>query len=86
MGIVPSEMVIQIFPNGNIKTLYRDNSPVREMGIPEIHRATSIEFNNNAQKWEILEAGKKIGSSHILRQDAIREEIKILENRMYIDK
>ena len=76
------DMVIQITSNGNIKTLYRDRSPVRDMGIPKIHRASNVKFNNDTQKWEIFENGMKIGNSHYYREHAIKEEIEILENRL----
>ena len=77
------DMVIQIDPEGNVITLYRDRSPVRDMGIPKIFRASDVKFNNETQKWEIFEHGKKIGNSHYYRENAIKEEIEILESRLW---
>ena len=76
------DMVIQIDKQGNIKTLYRDGNPCRDMGIPKIHRASDVKFNNETQKWEIFEHGNKIGKPHFYREHAIQEEIEILENRL----
>lgn len=77
------DMVIQITPNGDVKTLYRDRNPVRNMGIPKIHRASDVRFNDESQKWEIFENDKKIGNSHYFRENAVKEEIEILENRLW---
>lgn len=76
------DMVIRIDQEGNITTLYRDRSPVRDMGMPKIFRASDVKFNNGIQKWEIFEHGNKIGKSHYYREHAIQEEIEILENRL----
>lgn len=77
------DMVIRIDKEGNIKTLYRDQNPCRDMGRPKIHRASDIKFDNEFQKWEIFEYGKKIGHSHYYREHAVKEEIEILENRLW---
>lgn len=77
------DMVIRIDKQGNVTTLYRDRSPVRDMGRPKIFRASDVRFNNNSGMWEIFENDKKIGNPHYYRETAIKEEIEILEGRLW---
>jgi hypothetical protein len=47
-------------PNGTAVCLWTEAVPLHELGRLEIHRATNIEFNNFAQRWEVKDRRGKV--------------------------
>jgi hypothetical protein len=45
--------VLTIIPNGNISGLYTELIDLSSLGRLEIRRASTIEFNNQTQHWEV---------------------------------
>lgn len=45
--------VITFEGNGTARCLWTEAVPLHELGRLEIHRASTIEFNNGAQHWEV---------------------------------
>ncbi len=46
-----SEHVITFAPDGTARCLWTETLPLHELGRLEVHRASTIEFDNNAQQW-----------------------------------
>jgi hypothetical protein len=55
-------MNIQILftPDGTAQCLWTESLPLHELGQLEIHRATTIEFNNATQHWEVKDRKGKV--------------------------
>jgi hypothetical protein len=51
---------ISFNPNGTAQCLWTEVFPLHELGRPEIHRATNIEFNNTIQHWEVKDRRGKV--------------------------
>ncbi len=67
--------VVRITPSGTIETLYTDKLPLLDLGEPEIHRVTQVEFSNEEKVWVATEiaTGKVIAKSPS-REECIRKE------------
>lgn len=80
------QISILIDKQGNLTTLYQDNLFCLKIdGNMKATRASDVRFSNGF--WEIFKqtpTGEvKIGHKHELRQDAIQEEIDILNEDLY---
>jgi len=51
---------ISFNPNGSAHCLWTDAIPLHELGRLEITRASSIEFNNSTQHWEVKDHKGKV--------------------------
>ena len=60
---------ITFTPDGNGHCLYTEAILLGPIGALEIKRATSIEFNDHTQRWEVRDAK----NNGLLYQDASRE-------------
>jgi hypothetical protein len=60
--------VLKFDPAGNGHGLYTEAIDLSSLGALEIVRASSIEFNNAAQQWEVKSAEGKLMFSHPSRQ------------------
>lgn len=83
------DCTIEIDNNGNLKTLYQDAHIAKGMGILDIERASDVRFDNADQVWKIyrtLPGGREeiLGLPHKNREDAIDEEIQILERELLL--
>jgi hypothetical protein len=47
-------LVISIGTDGNVRCLHTDALPLHEIGRLAVRRASNIEFNEAAQKWEVF--------------------------------
>lgn len=55
-----SAAVLTFRPDGDVTGLYTEAIPLTEIGSLRITRATSIEFNNNNQLWELKDTEGKV--------------------------
>jgi hypothetical protein len=46
---------ITIAPDGTARCLWTEAVPLHELGRLEIHRAYSVEFDNQAQAWRVFD-------------------------------
>lgn len=77
------ERLIKIDESGNLIFLYDDLIPWKDLGRMECERASDVVFDAEAQGWVIvLKNGERIGSIHAKREDAVAEEVKILEEQI----
>ena len=69
--------------HGNVKALC-DNvlENIPGLGPREIHRAADVEFNNTLQVWEIITPDGKVIGSHARRDEAIKLEVKLMNERI----
>jgi len=51
---------IQFNPNGSAHCLWTEALPLHELGRLEITRASTIEFNNSTQHWEVKDRKGRI--------------------------
>ncbi len=49
----PRTEIITFAPDGTARCLWTEAVPLHELGRLEIQRATQIEFNTEAQHWEV---------------------------------
>ena len=63
--------VIKFDPAGNGHCLFTEAIDLSLLGALEIVRASSIEFNNNAQLWEVKSADGVLLFSHTSRQTCL---------------
>jgi len=66
--------VVQFDPTGNGHCLYTEAIDLSSLGTLEIVRASSIEFNNHAQQWEVNSAEGELLFSHCSRQACLNWE------------
>ncbi len=52
-------VMIEILPNGNVRSLYCDRIDLTKIGKATICRASHIEFNNKSRMWEVRSAKTK---------------------------
>ena len=60
--------VLKFDPTGNGHCLFTEAIELSTLGALEIVRASSIEFNNTAQEWEVKSPEGKLFCSHLSRQ------------------
>jgi hypothetical protein len=63
--------VLKFDPAGNGHGLFTEAIDLSSLGALEIVRASSIEFNNTAQLWEIRNAADDLLFSHPSRQSCL---------------
>lgn len=51
--------VLTVTPGGIVTGLYTETIPLTEIGALHVERLTSIEFNDDAQEWEVRD---RVGS------------------------
>ncbi len=73
--------VISFKPDGTARCLYTETFPLAALGPLEIKRASSIEFNDAEQLWEVRlgdDPKAPVAFSHTSRAECIRWEIETL--------
>ena len=55
--------VLSVLPDGTINCLWTDSLPLAELGNLEIKRASTIEFSELMQMWEVCIDGTPVYSS-----------------------
>ena len=87
---MPDTWEVIVKPNGDIVTVYTDVLDLHEMGQTHVERASQVEFNEQAQAWNIqLEPHVRQGTTHILevinyrnRSEAIQDEVNLLQRKL----
>ena len=74
---------IFIDKDGNAKALC-DNvlENIPNLGTRQIYRAADVEFNNDTQVWEIITPDGVVIGSHPRRDEAIKLEIKLMNEKL----
>lgn len=79
---MPDEVVFIIDKNGDIHGLYTETIDFDLVGQVSIHRASSVEFNNDTKQWDVhLENGTYICSRRT-RSEAIEAEVEYLHSQL----
>jgi hypothetical protein len=67
--------------DGTVRCLWTDAIPLHELGPLEVTRASTIEFNNQAQKWEVRLASNTdaVAFSHPSRETCLQWEREALQ-------
>ena len=55
-----SEHIITFTPDGTVRCLWTEAVPLHKLGRLEVHRASTIEFNNATQHWEVKDQKRKL--------------------------
>ena len=50
-----AEVTITIAPDGTARCLWTETVPLHELGRLAIHRACSVEFDNQTQAWRVFD-------------------------------
>lgn len=79
---MPKEIVLLLRADGKIEGLWNDIIPWTELGHCEVTRASSVEFNPEEQKWEVILADGTLVGKWPSREEAIEQEISYLQERM----
>ena len=74
---------IYINNEGNIFGLYSDIYVcLKELGPMKVYRASTIEFNEVSQKWQLQIPGEGVVASFNKRNDALKWEVEYLESKI----
>jgi hypothetical protein len=65
--------IITIAPDGTVRCLWTDAIPLQVLGRLEVQRASTIEFDPSAQRWEVRLASKPevVAFSHASRETCL---------------
>jgi len=79
-----SKLVIKIQTNGNLKTLYTEKIPLNNLGKLTVERASNVEFDSTKGTWSVrvVETDKVIGTGFALRSEALKFEVKHLNETL----
>ena len=75
-------MKLFITKNGDIECLYSDLLLSLHLGALKIRRASSIEFNEHTQCWDVDVLGEGVLSSYTTRAEALAWEVEYLNNKL----
>lgn len=75
--MIMPDLVFEIDTEGNIHGLYTDKIDLFAIGrLVDIRKASNVEFNENAQTWEVLSLCGKVLYRNPNREKAIEFEIR----------
>lgn len=76
--------VLDIDADGTIRCVHNEALPLAELGRMEVSRASTVEFNPEAQEWEVRLASEpdKVAFSHASRSACIAWEVATLNGRL----
>jgi len=75
--------VMTISPDGNISTLWTEAIPLEAIGTMTIARASTIEFNNDRQEWEVkFSNSEKVVFRAKSRAECVAWEVETLQAAM----
>jgi hypothetical protein len=65
--------IITIAPDGTVRCLWTDAIPLQALGRLTLQRASTIEFDSTAQRWEVRLASKPgdVAFSHASRETCL---------------
>ena len=69
-------MILEILPNGNVRSLYSNKIDLSKLGCQTIRRASHVEFNNESRMWQVRSAKtmKLLFATQGTREDALEWE------------
>jgi hypothetical protein len=76
-------MKVLIKPNGDVVSVYNDRIPASKLGTSTITRASNVEYNHDAQRWEARLPDGTLIAYGPLRNEVIQDEIAYLEERLH---
>lgn len=76
--------VISFAPDGTARCLWLEHLPLNEIGRLEIARASTVEFNQDSQQWEVRLADnpQRVAFAHPSRARCIAWEIETLNAQL----
>lgn len=75
--------VMNIAPDGTMECLHTEALPLHEFGAMTIRRASTVEFNESTQLWEVRWPGSDaVVFSHTSRAECIRWEVAEINRRL----
>lgn len=76
-------MILRIDPDGTIRAVHTDRFPMSSLGTMQMERASTVEFNEVEQTWEVRWSGEgAVVFAHPVRSECIRWEIEQLERTL----
>lgn len=78
------EICILIEPDGTVRCLYTEEIDLRALGPLQVRRATSVEWDEDAQEWvaTLVSTGEVLAHCRT-RKDALEAEVRILTERIW---
>ena len=75
--------VINIRPDGTMQCLWTDNLPLHDFGELHVNRASTIEFDGDAQMWEVrMEGSNAVVFRHASRAICIAWEVETINAQL----
>lgn len=75
MSTSKNDLTIFIKENGDIKALNHDDFPFQTLGMVDIERASTVEFDYDKQRWMVCDInGTILSDHHVTRAGAIAWE------------
>ena len=75
--------VISFSEDGTAKCLWTDAIPLAALGAMKIKRASTIEWSDKAQKWQVkFEGSEEVVYEHDSRSECIKWEIETLNKEL----
>jgi hypothetical protein len=72
----------RIDKSGNVTAVYSDILGKLRLGDMQVQRASNVEFNHASQEWEARTPGNELIAHGALRDEVIREEVRVIEARL----
>ena len=77
-----AELIVQIAPDGNTKSLYSDKLDMRTLGHMTVERASQIEWDEARQTWFVQFPDGAVLRDFKTRDEALACEILTLQSKM----
>lgn len=74
-------MIIRIETDGTVRAVHTERFPLSDIGPMKMERASTVEFNEVEQTWEVRWAGEdRVVFAHPRRDVCIAWEVTVLES------
>lgn len=76
--------VLSIAPDGSVECLWTEAIPLESLGTLKVKRASNVEFNDDAQQWEVRLADSPdvVAFAHCSREICIAWEIETINKQL----
>ena len=77
-------MKLKVGVDGSVRAVYSDRIPALKLGLLTVERASNVEFNPDpaVQEWEARTPAGELIAHGPLRDEVIREEVRVIESRL----
>ena len=76
-------MRLVVEQDGSVRAVYSDKIKKMNLGKLTVTRASNVEFNDETQLWEAVTPGGELIASGPSRDEVIRQEVEVIESRLW---